>query len=340
MKSNLTFAMRLYRIDQILQEKKCISFDELQVALRCSAPTLKRDIRYLREKIGAPIVYSRSLNGYFYEKSKEPAKKSRIASMLPSAWFTPNEMYAFLAVMQLLGKIEADAAGVLAADMQALKSRLLAMLPDEFGQIKELMKRVKVVMPPVPSVEAPYFQLVGMALMQHRRLRITYFTRTRDKETAREISPLRLVNWRGRWYLDAWCHETAQLKTFAVENIRFGEILKVQCRVVAMRDIENTLDSTYGIFSGGEQKTAVIKIDSVMTPYESFSVWHENQKIERNEDGTMTLEVPYAKEVEIAGEIMRLGSHAKVISPASLVDYIKRQYKDALTQYEDAKGAS
>lgn len=326
--------MRIYRIDQILQEKGGVSFDELQIALQCSAPTLKRDIRYLREKAGAPIVYSRKRNVYMYEKSKDAGLKRIVMTMLPSAWYSPKEMYAFQAILQLVERIEKDPKAVLSSDMRALKSRLLAMMPDGLGHPKELMKRIKVVMPPEVSVDAPYFALVGSALNRRCRLRLTYYTRTRATETAREISPLRLVNWRGRWYLDAWCHETAKLKTFSVENIRFAEMLKVQCRAVPMRDVELALDSTYGIFSGGEQKTAVIKIDSVMTPYEAFAVWHADQKVTLHEDSSMTLEVPYANEIEIAAEIMRLGSHAKVVAPQSLADYIKQQYRAALMQYE------
>ena len=246
-------------------------------------------------------------------------------------------MYAFLAVVQLLGRIENDPKAVLASQMQALRSRLLAMLPGEFIQAKELLKRVKVIMPSVPNIDAPFFSIVGAALAQRRRLRITYFTRTRDAESGREISPLRLVNWRGRWYLDAWCHESGKLKTFAVENIRFAEMLDVRCRVVAMRDIEHALDGTYGIFSGGETKTAVIAVDDVMTPYERFTVWHKDQQQTFDDAGGMTLRVPYAREPEIAGEIMRLGSHAKVLAPADLIDYIREQHRLALRQYEDSE---
>lgn len=339
MKANLSFAMRIYRIDQILQEKGAVSFDELQVALQCSEPTLKRDLRYLREKAGAPIVYSRARNAYMYEKSKNAGLKRSAMSMLPAAWYTPNEMYAFQTIVQQVERIENEPKAVLSADMRALKARLLALLPAELGQAKELMKRIKVILPSVPRVDAPYFALVGAALNRRCRLRLTYFTRTRSTETAREVSPLRLVNWRGRWYLDAWCHETSKLKTFSVENIRFAEMLNVQCRAVSMREVEHTLDSTYGIFSGGEQKTAVIRIDDVMTPYEAFAVWHADQKMTLHDDGSMTLEVPYANEIEIAGEIMRLGMHAKVMAPQSLADYIKQQYCAALMQYEDGKEA-
>lgn len=206
--------MRLYRIDQVLQEEGSVSFETLQAALQCSAPTLKRDLRYMREKLGAPIVYSRSQNAYSYARDQKSEHRDGFVPKLPAAWYTPDEMYAFLAVVQLLGRIENDPKAVLASDMQALRSRLLAMLPGEFIQAKELLKRVKVIMPSVPNIDAPFFSIVGAALAQRRRLRITYFTRTRDAESGREISPLRLVNWRGRWYLGCMVSRIGQAQDF------------------------------------------------------------------------------------------------------------------------------
>ena len=46
----MSFPMRLYRIDQMIQEAGLVSFETLRSALQCSAPTLKRDLRFMRER--------------------------------------------------------------------------------------------------------------------------------------------------------------------------------------------------------------------------------------------------------------------------------------------------
>ncbi len=338
MKSHLSFAMRLYRIDQILQEKGSATFGELLGALQCSSPTLKRDLRYLREKAGAKIVYVHESKRYMYAKKPgADAKRARSATMMPTAWFSPRELFALGAMLRLADAVERDPQSVTASEMRPLKSRLMAMLPDELTQKSpaELLKRVKVIVPAFGRVDEPFFSIVGMALVRRLRLRLTYFTRNRDSESAREVSPLRLVHWRGRWYLDAWCHETGRMKTFSVENIRSAQMLQVACRAVAMREIEEKLDGTYGIFSGGQTKTAVIAIDGVMAHYERTTVWHPDQRLEVNADGTLTLQVPYAKETELAGDILRLGEHARVISPQSLIDCVRDKLRATLEQYEN-----
>ena len=268
MRSHMSFTMRLFRIDQMIQEAGVVGFETLRTTLQCSAPTLKRDLRYMREQLGAPIVYSAAKGGYCYsDDSKGTARQiEKSQEKLPSAWYSANEMRVLMTILEELGEIESDKRAVLASDMRALRARLLACVRGDKISARDLLRRVKVVLEEHVHVELPFFDVVGEALGKRRRLRITYYTRSRGAENAREISPLRLVNYRSHWYVDAWCHQVEGLRTFNIENILSAEILTKKCRVVAMRTVQETLDKSYGIFSGGELKHAVIEIDSVMTP--------------------------------------------------------------------------
>ncbi len=64
MKSNLTFQMRLARIDQILSGKGEATSEELKEALHCSLPTLKRDLIFMREELDYPVRYHRKTKTY------------------------------------------------------------------------------------------------------------------------------------------------------------------------------------------------------------------------------------------------------------------------------------
>ena len=342
MKSNLSFSMRLYLIDQMLQESGIVNFDRLMKELQCSAPTLKRDLKYLRDDLGAPIVYSRSQNGYYYahETKATSRKLAKFQPDLPAAWYSPDEMYVLLSVYQMFDQLEAQPGSLLAGEMRPIKARLLSMVMAEKIEVKELLRRIKVVRPQFKSVSLPFFQVIGQGLSQRRRVRMTYFTRGRGAESAREISPLRMVNYRHRWYVEAWCHLSDSLKTFSIENIRSAELLTKRCKVVAMRDIEETFDSTYGIFSGKQEdrQTAVIEVDEMMTPYIRSEVWHENQKTTFHDDGSMTLEVPFAREPELAMRVIALGRHARVVMPETLKDYVRQELAATLTKYDVGSG--
>jgi predicted DNA-binding transcriptional regulator YafY len=53
-------------------------------------------------------------------------------------------------------------------------------------------------------VRPKFFREVSQATLDRRRLVIRYYTRGKDERLKREISPQRLVYYRGNWYLDAW----------------------------------------------------------------------------------------------------------------------------------------
>ena len=323
----MSFTMRLYRIDQMIQEAGLVSFETLRAALQCSAPTLKRDLRYMREQLGAPIEYSFAKNGYYYSNDSKHTSRQieKAQDKMPAAWYSANELRVLMTVLGELDQIEADKKGLLAGDMRAMKARMLACVRSDKIATRELLKRIKVVLPEHVEASVPFFGVVGEALSRRHRLRITYFTRSRAAENAREISPLRLVNYRGHWYVDAWCHQAEGLRTFNVENIISAEILSKKCRVVAMRTVEDELDKTYGIFSGGELQRAVIEVDPMLASYVTGEVWHRDQTMQKRADGSIVLEVPFASEVEIAGRILSMGSHAKVSAPESLKRYLAEE---------------
>ncbi len=342
MRTHMSFTMRIFRIDQMIQEAGVVGFETLREALKCSAPTLKRDLRYMREQLGSPIRYSGIRGGYYYsDDSKNTARQEDEAQgKVPAAWYRADELRVLMTILEEIGEIESDKRGVLAAQMRALRARLLACVSPEKISARDLLRRVKVVLETHLHIELPFFELVGEALAKRKRMRITYYSRTRKEETAREISPLRLVYYRSSWYVDAWCHQAEALRTFNIENILNAEILEKKCRVVAMHTVEEKLDGSYGIFSGGKLRRAVIEVDAAMSPYVSGELWHKNQTSRRRLDGSMTLEVPFASEVEIASRILSLGSHARVTAPEELRSYIADELSRMTQNYaQSAPGA-
>lgn len=325
MRSSLDFKMRLFRIDQMIHDNGSVCFEKLQQALGCSAPTLKRDLRYLRDVLHAPIVYSRATHGYSYENGASPR--------LPKAWYSPMELFTLLTTLDLFERVESEENGLLCGEMSAMKSRLLSLIQDDKLPARELRKRFRVLRPMSRAYENPFFEVIGRAVAQRKRLQIVYFSKSRATENLREVSPMRLVNYKNRWYLDAWCHASDALKTFNLDNVRVAQMLQKRCKAVAMRDVEKTLDSTYGLFSRGVAQLAVIEIDSAMGAYVKDEIWHVNQKLERHTDGSLTLQVPYAQETELIGQILRLGAHARVVSPPGLRRGVQMALREMLAVY-------
>lgn len=71
----------------------------------------------------------------------------------------------------------------------------------------------------LPELDERVGRLVRQAIPAGTGLRIEYYVPSRDELTSRLITPLAL-RLRGGWYIDAWCHDSAGRRTFAVRNIR------------------------------------------------------------------------------------------------------------------------
>ncbi len=67
--------------------------------------------------------------------------------------------------------------------------------------------------------------LVREAVTDRQPLHISYYSASTDRETARDIAPLRLFASEGHWYVDAWCQTAGDLRRFRVDRIGAAEAL-------------------------------------------------------------------------------------------------------------------
>jgi predicted DNA-binding transcriptional regulator YafY len=321
---------RFYKIELLLRSRGCISFADLSEALAVSPATLKRDLAFLRERMDAPIVYDNLANGYHFGSGA--GGKAGARHELPGLWFSENEIHALLTMHQLLAGLDDD--GVLARQLQG-------MLGSDARQARELMRRVKVIGTARRRVPSRYFELLGSALLQRRRVALRYFKRSDRSTSEREVSPQRLVNYRATWYLDAWCHASEGLRRFALDAIRDAGLLEGKAKNVGVRELEAELDGGYGIYggAGAKVKWATLVFDAAAALWVANEEWHPQQK-SRWLDGTAgmgryKLQVPYSDPTELAMDILRHGDSVTVTGDKTLAAAVARRLRDAAAQYPD-----
>ena len=130
---------RLYRIEALIRARGHVSLRDLLADLEISPATLKRDLEYLRSRLGAPITYDAALNGYRFGAAYAGAKHQ-----LPGLWFDESELYSLLMAQQLLAGL--DSGGLLARHLQPLLDRIQHLLGSGEGReaADRLMQRVRI----------------------------------------------------------------------------------------------------------------------------------------------------------------------------------------------------
>jgi predicted DNA-binding transcriptional regulator YafY len=323
---------RFYKIELLQRSRGCVSFAALRDELDVSPATLKRDLQYLRDRLDAPIVYDAHDNGYRFEAPTVAGRRSA-RHELPGLWFNENEIHALLTMHQLLAGLDDD--GVLSRHLQPLLDKLQGLLGADTGESRELMRRVKVIGTARRRVPSRWFELLGSALMQRRRLWLRYFKRSDGSESQREVSPQRLVHYRGTWYLDAWCHTSDALRRFALDAVREARLLDSKAKNVAVRDLEAALDAGYGIYGGGDAKVkwATLLFTPDAARWVANEEWHPQQKARARADGGYELQVPYSDPTELTMDILRHGDSVTVLGDKALVASIAQRLAAAAARY-------
>src|SRR5689334_4118475 len=201
---------RFYRIQQLLRQNRVVPASTFLHDLEISLATFKRDLEYMRSRLNTPIVWDRDLNGYRYDKAV-PVQE------LPGLWFSDAEIYALLTMQRLLEDVEP---GLLGPHVAPLLERLQGVIGSGAHSTAEVQKRIRILHLAKRTRPPQHFRVVAAAVLERHRLQITYYSRSRDGETRRRISPQRLVHYRENWYVDAWCHLREGIRSFAVDAIR------------------------------------------------------------------------------------------------------------------------
>lgn len=320
---------RFYKIEMLLRSRGSVSFAALREELGVSPATLKRDLQYLRDRLHAPIVYDAFDNGYRFDHGGAAGSRHE----LPGLWFSEHEIHALLTMHQLLAGLDDD--GVLSRHLQPMLERLQGMLGHDAAESRELMRRIKVIGTARRRVPSRWFELLGSALVQRRRVALRYFKRSERRESEREVSPQRLVHYRATWYLDAWCHASDGLRRFALDAVRGAEVLETKAKNVPVKELEAALDAGYGIYGGGDAKVkwATLLFTAEAAQWVANEEWHPQQKARHLADGRYELQVPYADATELVMDILRHGDSVQVTGDKTLASAIAQRLRSAAAQY-------
>ena len=307
---------RIYKLDRLFRRKRPPSKHEILEMFEISPAQFKRDLDYMRNRLGAPVTFDMEAGGYRYAADE---------FNLPGLWFTEREVYSLLLMHSLLDQLQP---GFVREQLGPFRDKLRALLGKPGRGSQSILERMQVHAAPQRPIEPEHFQAICDATLRRKKLRMRYYSRSRGAESDRVVSPQRVIYYRGNWYLDAWCHEKEATRRFAIDAVRLVSVLEEPAKEVAAVG-----DQGYGILSGPAENIAVLHFDAVAARWVAEEEWHPQQRASALPDGGLQLEVPYSNPQEILMDILRHGPHVEVVSPASLRSAVAEQHREAAEKY-------
>jgi len=310
----MSLTERVYFFHQEVQKNHFPNSRTITAQFETSVATSKRDIVYLRDRLLAPLVFNHEKNGYFYSEE---------GFALP---FEDSPRIIFLLTM-LNRQAEEAGLGEL-PEVKQLEKRLSSMISADYGK---LIDRLYCEWVEVESIDHQIFECITEGVIKEKNLKLLYRS-LKGENSLREISPQRIINYQGRWYLLAHCHLRQASRLFHIARIREVEITNKNIPADISPDQE-LLDQSFGIFKGKPLCHAEILFTSVAAELVRHQHWHKNQEMTEMEEG-VRLRLPISDYREITMKILQYGSMARVISPPELKHKVQAEIVLMKEQYE------
>ena len=307
---------RIFHIDRSIRERGGVTLDEIRRKFEVCARQVKRDIEYMRDRLGAPIVWKSARRRYEYASTWDSLKSADEKSLLAFAF-----LKAILTEYQYVPVVSND---------------ILALLKEKIaGRYACIAEKVSYELPDLESIDGDIAYALCQALLGSRELEIAYRD-AKGADSSRTILPLRLVNYSGKWYSVALDSKSGEMRTFAVSRIRSAKIAQ-PCRTAILPpdgEIDRYLSSSYGIFKGEPIGRATLRFYGGAARVVREQVWHRDQTIAPapespssggsapadegsapNAPRAIDLTLPVHDWTELLGRALRCGGNCEVIGP-------------------------
>lgn len=316
---------RVYQAHRMLHSRRTpVPREDFMRELECAESTVFRVIRLMRDYLNAPIAWDSDRGGYYYERKADGG-----VFELPGLWFNAKELQALVVFDQLFETLEP---GLLGEHLAPLARRISDLLEHQKLGLGEAARRVRVLGMASRSAGA-CFHLIASATLQRRKLRMSYRGRARDELTERVVSPQRVVHYRDTWLLDAYCHLRKGLRTFSVDRVGEAQELDEPARAISDAELDEYFASSYGIFAGKPNRTAVLRFSAERARWVADERWHPEQIGQFLTDGRYELRIPYRDDRELKMDILRHGAEVEVVSPPALRESVEEGLRAALAVY-------
>jgi len=321
--------VRAVWLDSQIRAGRYPTIEDLEREHAVSRRTAYNTVAYLRDALGAPVVYNASHKGYEYA---DPT------FALPAVLLREGELLAVLLAVQVSRQYLGTP---LEEPLRRAVEKMSAYLPERIRvDPRELAQAFHFAGDNALEVRLSLMRDVQLALAEHRVLAIDYYSAGRDELNAREIEPHFLQNVRGDWMLVAWDRLRNADRVFMLARMTWHELQEE--RFTPRPELTPTR-YTRDVFlteHGSEVHSVAIRF----TPYQARWIrerrWHASQKLEDQSDGGVVLRLEVCGEGDLLRWVLGYGPHAEVLEPAWLRERAAAAARETAARYQVSGAAT
>jgi proteasome accessory factor B len=298
---------RLLRLITMLQSRANYNAEQLAAELEVSRRTVFRDLNML-EMAHIPYYFDPQTGGYHISRH----------FFLPPVNLTLTEA---LAMLLLAGRAGGSRPVPLLAEAGRAALKLENALPRAIAAgVGTLLDRLSVSTGPLSRHEAldEVFDDLRRAVVERRVCRLVYISFDERKQIKTQLRPLRL-RFQGRaWYVIGYSTKHREVRTFKLGRIRKLALTPRTFTEPADVELGEYFGQAWSMIPEGRLYDVHLHFEPKVAGNVAEVRWHESQRVEWNDDGSIEFRVTVDGISEITWWILGYGDQVEVVSPAAL----------------------
>jgi proteasome accessory factor B len=302
---------RMMRIHTAIQSAAHPNATALAAELEVSTKTVQRDLDFMRDRMGLPLVFDHGLNGYRYT---EPV------DAFPTLQITEGELFALLVAEKALQQYRGTN---FEKPLLSAFKKMASSLPDTVSlNLSDWDQSISFRTSAEPILNLEIFDSLAQATARHRQLVLTYRKPGSRGTEERVIDPYHLANINGEWFLFAFDHLRQDIRTFVPARVQAARPTgKTFTRPVKF-SLDKRLRDSFGVHSGEGEFDVVLRFTGFAADYIREKRWHPSQQLKELKEG-VELRLRLSSLVEVQRWLLGWGGHVRVIGPPELIASVR-----------------
>ena len=294
---------RILYIDQLIGSGRFPRKSDIADHFEVACKTIERDLDYMRDRLGAPIIYDRFKGGYGYSEK---------GYYLPALHMNQHEALA-LFISHYLGN--AWKGTPLAETAETLWQRFSGTMDEEIVIDTSAFSDAIFLLDRSVPMNTEYWLQLFSCIRARKKVEITYKGPGYDKSIICHLRPYRLIHHRDAWYVLGYDEYREALRNYSISRITEVRELAASFSIPDDFVLADHIDIQFGIYTGGDWVSVELSTGKRIADVILEHIPVRDQKVESQPNGEVRISFKTNQKEELKHFILQWGNHIRVVEP-------------------------
>jgi predicted DNA-binding transcriptional regulator YafY len=317
---------RMHRIHQLLENNQYPNSTKLAREFEVVTRTVKRDVEFMRDRMGLPIGFDTGRNGYFYTKPVEH---------FPELPMNEAEVFALFVASKAIEQYRGTPFQRL---LETAFRRLTGQLDESVRFSMGSLDNVISFRPFAPGdADVQAFETLARSVRERRAVTFRYRNHAALAFQTRQVHPYHMAHVDGRWCLFGFDVDRQAMRTFVLSRLKEPKPAGHRFTVSRKFDLSEYLRDSFSLFRGkdGDDYEVAVDLDAWAADEVRGRRWHSSQELTELPKGMLRVTLRLNNIEEVEKWVMGFGTHATVVRPKALVERLRTTAEQLSRRYAE-----